>query len=402
MKTLMPMIASLLPLVASLVMMVGAGRARGGNPPTTPPRPEVEPVELPADPAIRCPLDRGDAPLKKEGQIASLAYSPDGRTLAAGNASLFVKLFDPHTGRSITSFEPGGGSAAIAFSPDGMALAAQAGVGVMAIFDPASGGVFRKMDPTAGAGVSGLGCSAFSPDGKILAAGFVNGEVALWDAATGRLLHVLPPHVILPRRTAGPPEHYPLKEVVGVVGFLAFSPDGSTLYGGGHVARAWDVTSGSERARPEQAANAAIYAIAVSPDGKTLAGGERYQQMPWPAAGPFDPRDRVESITLWDAATGRKRAQLPTTEPITGLAFLPGGKTLVTLEGGRVVRLWDIDSGHSTAAVRFEHHFRCPVLAVSPDGKQIAAGGYESDPIFGAIVLMQTDGVKLSPWKPKP
>jgi len=399
MRPLILAVASLLPLLALLMVMVEAGRAGESKPARISPRPEVAPVELPADPAIRCPLDRRDAPLKKEGEIGSLAFSPDGKTLAAGNARGFVKLFDPDTGRSLRSFQPGGGSAAIAYSPDGQGLAATSSLSVMAIFDPISGGLSRKMDPTDDAGIPGLRCSVFSPDDRTLAAGFANGNVALWDAATGRLLHVLPPYTI-PAHTNGPFKN-PVAAQNAPIGSLSFSPDGRTLYGGGHVVRVWDVASGREQPRPEQPEHSAFYSVAISADGKTLAGGSPYQ--------PYDPETSSRalvgperSITIWDVATGRRLSQLPTTEPIVGLAFLPGSKALVSLDYQNVLRLWDLASGHSAAAVRFEHHFQCHVLAVSPDGRRIAAGGYESDPIFGAIVLVDTDGVKLGSWKPKP
>jgi len=74
----------------------------------------------------------------------------------------------------------------------------------------------------------------------------------------------------------------------------------------------------------------------------------------------------------------------------------------VALEGTGVVRLWDVAAGRSTAAVRLERHIRVEALAVSPDGRTIAAGGYTSHAMFGLIALVETDGVELTPWKPKP
>jgi len=112
---------------------------------------------------------------------------------------------------------------------------------------------------------------------------------------------------------------------------LAFSRDGATLYSAGYVVRTWDVATGRERPRPEQADGATFTSLAVSPDGAILAGSQGGQI----AA----PADRVRSITLWDAGTGRRRVDLPTTENIPALAFLPDGKTLVALEGEKVLRL---------------------------------------------------------------
>ncbi len=396
MRTLMPVLASLLPLLALLMVGSGARRAAGAMPPTSSPRNEPSPVDLPAESAIRCPLDHKDAGEKKEGEIHSLAYSHDGKTLAAGNVSGFVKLFDPKTGRLITSFRTlrpfQGRCGALAFAPDGRALAAEIDLDRIALFDPATGATLRVMEPPPFQRAIGVKAITFSPDGKSLAVGYGRGEVILWEVASGRRLHLLPPHII-PAHTNGPFKNPVLAQPAGIYA-LAFSPDGATLYTSGIVIRAWDFATGQERPRPEQAEGATFYSIAVSPDGATLAASHGYQ-VPAPA-------ERVRSITLWDAATGRKRADLPTTELISALAFLPGGRALVALEGEKVLRLWDLATGHSTAAVRFEHHFELPKLAVSPDGRQIAAGGQESNWIFGAIVPVEVDGQKLGPWKPKP
>ena len=39
------------------------------------------------------------------------------------------------------------------------------------------------------------------------------------------------------------------------------------------------------------------------------------------------------------------------------------------------------------------------IWRVSPNGKRIAAGGYNSDPRFGIIQLLETDGASLTPWR---
>jgi len=403
MKTLMPMIVSLLPLLALLRVMVGAGRAEDA-PTTITPRPQVGPVELPSDSAILCPMERIDEPVKKEGPIVSLAYSADGKTLAAGNSSGFVKLFDPETGRPIASFQAlaalQGPCDALAYAPDGRSLAAgDEAPDRVARLDTATGRVLRQMETAPLKDRFGIRACAFSPDGKTLAGAHGGGEITLWDAATGRLLHVLPPYTI-PAHTLGP-----FRRVMGAsrasVRSLAFSPDGRTLHSGGHVVRSWDFATGRERSRPEQPEHAAFDSVAISPDGKILAGGAPSQPYD-PKTSSVPPVGPERSITLWDAATGRKLSQLPTTEPIAGLAFLPGGKALVALEGKGVARLWDLTSGHSTAAVRFQNYFRLTALAVSPDGRIVAAGGLVDGPMSGVIALMQTDGRKLGPWKPKP
>jgi len=223
--------------------------------------------------------------------------------------------------------------------------------------------------------------------------------VALWDTATGRLTRVLPAHII-PAHAVGPNKEFTQPPTPVEVLSLAFSPDGATLFGSSRrLLRAWDVASGRERPM-ERPAGCDFEGLAVSPDGATLAAGQIHV-----AEGS---KTMTHSITLWDAASGRRRAELATDAWVLAVAFLLGGRSLVALEQTRVVRLWDLAAGRPTAAVRFEEHFHFEPasysvsLAVSPDGRQVAIGGGGSAPIFGVIGLVEVDGQKLGPWKPRP
>lgn len=232
-----------------------------------------------------------------------------------------------------------------------------------------------------------MACSA---DGTILAAGFGSGEIALWDVATGRLRAVLPAHII-PAHTSGPLAKHVLAQPAWIV-HLAFSPDGSTLASDDTTAvRFWDVATGKPKAGAPVIDGRGC--LAFSPDGKTLAVAESTMRVDEKFHYP---------IRLWDLATGRKRVEMTAQWAVSGLAFLPGGWTLVTLDGGRTVRLWDAESGRAQAGLRFEHHCVVQSLAVSPDGKMIAAGGYESDPMFGVIQLVDVDGMNLRQRKSRP
>jgi hypothetical protein len=167
----------------------------------------------------------------------------------------------------ITFLHHDAGITAVAFSPDGKTLAAgyQGGVsgGGVVLFDVA--GRRRLGEPLAvQAFVRAL---AFSPDGKTLAAGYQVGDgvsgggVVLFDVAG--------------RRRLGEP-----LAVQAFVEALAFSPDGKTLAagyqgkgvvsGGGVVL--FDV-AGRRRLGEPLAVEASLRAVAFSPDGKTLAAG---------------------------------------------------------------------------------------------------------------------------------
>jgi len=125
----------------------------------------------------------------REGDVRSVAFSPDGKTLAAGYGGVGggvggAVLWDV-AARKRLSDDPlavkEGGVWSVAFSPDGKILAAGYGdVDGGAVLWDASARKPLSEDPLAvrGGDVQGV---AFGPDGKTFAAGYVGGGATRWD-----------------------------------------------------------------------------------------------------------------------------------------------------------------------------------------------------------------------------
>ena len=111
--------------------------------------------------------------------LTSVAFSPDGTTLASGSADETIRLWNVATKAHIATLNAHSAVGAVAFSPDGTTLAAGVGDGTVALWDVAT--------KTHIAILSGhpfwVHSVAFSPDGTILASGSDDETVKLWDVS---------------------------------------------------------------------------------------------------------------------------------------------------------------------------------------------------------------------------
>jgi WD40 repeat protein/tRNA A-37 threonylcarbamoyl transferase component Bud32 len=116
-----------------------------------------------------------------EADELSVAFSPDGRTLAVGGYGRFVRLWDFRTGRLVRQIDVGSATA-LEFSPDGRNLVVSGGVSLSggvgaSVWDLATG---TQIGPTLTAGRR-MALTDLSPDGRRLLMTAANGEGAVWD-----------------------------------------------------------------------------------------------------------------------------------------------------------------------------------------------------------------------------
>lgn len=278
--------------------------------------------------------------------VAAVAYSPDGKTLAAAGRGE-VLLLDALTGQ-LRSRIPAGRDrvTALAYSSTGtLAVAAgTAGEGheVRLITDGKPTVATRHDDL-----IQNL---AFSPDGKLLATAGYDRLIKLWDVAAGKERLVLRDHS---------------DSVYG----LSFSPDGKLLASGGadRAVKVWDVATGTRLYTLGESTDW-VYAVAWSPTGNRLA-----------AAGV----DR--SIRVWEAdAKGGRIVQSAFGHegPINRLVYSRDGKRLWSLceDGG--AKLWDAAT-LSEKLVYPRQPETALSLAVQEETNEIAIGRFD-----GALVVL--------------
>ena len=313
------------------------------------------------------------------GRILSVAFSPDGNTLATGDTNGEILIWQVENSELKLRLKAGCNFLrSLTFSPDGNTLASASENQTIKIWSLSSGKCVKILNEQD----NQVWSIAFSPDGNTLATGGEDRSIKIWSVKDGKCQKTLQGHSDCVRS-------------------VTFSPDGKTLATGGEdrSVKIWSVKDGKCQ-KTLQGHSKWIRKVAFSPDGKILASGSEdklvkiwsvkdgkcqktlqgHSDWVWSVA--FSPNGRIlatggadRTVKMWSVKDGKCQKTLQGhSNWVQSVTFSPNGQILVSGSTDQTVKMWSVEDGKCQKTLQ-GHSNWMRTIAFSPDSKTLVSGG---------------------------
>ncbi|WP_242045546.1 MULTISPECIES: WD40 repeat domain-containing protein [unclassified Calothrix] len=285
------------------------------------------------------------------GFVRSVAFSPDGQTLASGSVDKTIKLWSVNDGKCIQTLQGHSDRVeSVAYSPNGQLIVSGSYDQNLRIWSANTGQCVQIFQGHS----NEIWSVAFSPDSQTVASASYDQTVRLWSMSDGKCLQVLYGHTDKLRS-------------------VAFSPDGQMLASASYdqTVRIWSVNNG-QCLQILQGHSDRVLAVRFSPDNQTVVSSS-YDQ----------------SVRLWSVNNGECLQILQGhSDRVWAVAFSPDGKILASAGYDQTVRLWSVSGGECIKV--FQGYINgVESVAFSPDGQTLASGGFDQKVRLWSIVNNQ-------------
>jgi WD40 repeat protein len=284
----------------------------------------------------------------KTGDIRSITFSPDSKYVAVAGESAIVIWDVNDRAEKYRTDDYIGTASCVVFSRDGSLLATGTSRGDILLIEWQAG----KSRRIGSAHSKGVGALDFGPESRTLASGGGDGVVRLWDVASGA-------------RIGGMGRHNDR------IHSLAFEPNGRNVITASDdlTIRVWDANTKKEvRAFAENMDK--LITAAFSADRTVVAYSAKTIEIDLTRNRRTDKR----FVRMRDLSSGRDLFTFEGhTGDITGVAFLPGRRFILSCSVDKTVKIWDVEKGGEVTSL--EQKDKMLSVGASRDGKWMAASG---------------------------
>ncbi len=300
--------------------------------------------ELLSEAELKGPLQQMQAALlsKNNDPIQQMLFTPDDKTLVMwGWSNNTIHIWDVTSNKKLHGLKGHKGNlSSMAVSPDGKTLASASSEDAhIRLWDIAAGKEKRHF-VVDNKGVESI---SYSPDGKTLVSIGSQPSFAFYDPNTGKRLRTV-------------------KDYSGGMKEIAYAPDGKILLGiDQHTVHVLDAVSGKHLRKFDAPRRGVMCGLTISSDGKTAATRSSL----------------TDTFDLWDVAGGKLLHSFAGhRRGVSSLAFSADGATLFSSAqyDGYGLLIWDATTGEPRGQIDNIRASGFHDLALSPDGKLLAAG----------------------------